>query len=52
MTVRLIPKGQVLPELLALVGQSSWKVETLQVDEGRLDDVFRAITLPDTKTAA
>jgi ABC-2 type transport system ATP-binding protein len=51
-TVRLIPKGQVLPDLLALVGQSSWKVENLQVDEGRLDDVFRAITLPDTKTAA
>jgi ABC-2 type transport system ATP-binding protein len=51
-TVRLVPKGQVLPELLALAGRSSWKVENIQLDEGRLDDVFRAITLPDTKTAA
>jgi ABC-2 type transport system ATP-binding protein len=50
-TVRLTPKGQAIPELIALAGQSSWKVENIQVDEGRLDDVFRAITLPDTKTA-
>jgi ABC-2 type transport system ATP-binding protein len=51
-TVRLIPKGQALPELIALAGRSSWKVENIQIDEGRLDDVFRSITLPDTKTAA
>jgi ABC-2 type transport system ATP-binding protein len=51
-SVRLTPKGQVLPELLALASRSSWKIENIQVDEGRLDDVFRAITLPDTKTAA
>jgi ABC-2 type transport system ATP-binding protein len=51
-TVRLTPKGRVLPELIALAGRSSWKIENIQVDEGRLDDVFRAITLPDTKTAA
>jgi ABC-2 type transport system ATP-binding protein len=50
--LRLTPKGQVLPELVALAGRSSWKVENIQIDEGRLDDVFRAITLPDTKTAA
>ena len=50
--VRLIPKGQALPELIALAGRSSWKVENIQIDEGRLDDVFRSITLPDTKTAA
>jgi ABC-2 type transport system ATP-binding protein len=50
--VRLTPKGQVLPELIALAGRSSWKVENIQIDEGRLDDVFRSITLPDTKTAA
>jgi hypothetical protein len=41
-----------LPELITLAGRSSWKVENLQIDEGRLDDVFRSITLPDTKTAA
>ncbi len=51
-TLRLTPKGQVLPELVALAGRSSWKVENIQIDEGRLDDVFRSITLPDTKTAA
>src|SRR5260221_2018168 len=51
-TLRLTPKGQILPELVALAGRSSWKVENIQIDEGRLDDVFRAITLPDTKTAA
>jgi ABC-2 type transport system ATP-binding protein len=51
-TVRLTPEGQVFPELIALAGQKGWKVENIQLDEGRLDDVFRAITLPDTKTAA
>ena len=51
-TVRLTPHGQLLPELIALAGRNSWKVENIQIDEGRLDDVFRNITLPDTKTAA
>jgi len=51
-TVRLTPHGQLLPELIALAGRNSWNVENIQVDEGRLDDVFRAITLPDTKTPA
>ena len=51
-TVRLTPQGQLLPELIALAGRNSWKVENIQIDEGRLDDVFRAITLPDTKNAA
>jgi ABC-2 type transport system ATP-binding protein len=51
-TVRLTPEGQIFPELIALAGQRGWKVENIQLDEGRLDDVFRAITLPDTKTAA
>jgi ABC-2 type transport system ATP-binding protein len=51
-TVRLTPQGQLLPEVIALAGRNSWNVENIQVDEGRLDDVFRAITLPDTKTPA
>src|SRR6201981_1300216 len=34
--LRLTPKGQVLPELVALAGRSSWKVENIQIDEGRL----------------
>ena len=28
--------------------QSGWKVEELHTEEGRLDEVFRSITLPDT----
>jgi ABC-2 type transport system ATP-binding protein len=28
--------------------REGWKIEELRVEEGRLDDVFRAITLPDT----
>ena len=39
-------------ELAASVGELSvkenWKIEELHTEEGRLDDVFRAITLPDT----
>jgi ABC-2 type transport system ATP-binding protein len=46
---RLQPKGDLLPELLALAHRQKWQIEHLNVDEGRLDDVFRAITLPDTE---
>jgi ABC-2 type transport system ATP-binding protein len=28
--------------------QSGWKFDELHTDDGRLDEVFRAITLPDT----
>lgn len=31
---------------------NSWQIEDLRVEEGRLDDVFRSITLPDTKESA
>jgi len=31
-----------------LAAKENWKVEELHVEEGRLDDVFRRITLPDT----
>jgi ABC-2 type transport system ATP-binding protein len=48
MMARLQPKGDLLPELLALAQSQNWQIEHLNVDEGRLDDVFRAITLPDT----
>ena len=49
---RLQPKGDLLPELLALAQRQQWQVEHLNVDEGRLDDVFRSITLPDTERAS
>jgi len=31
-----------------LVVQESWSIEQLRIEEGRLDDVFRSITLPET----
>jgi ABC-2 type transport system ATP-binding protein len=49
---RLRPNGDLLPELLALAQRQGWQVEHLNVDEGRLDDVFRSITLPDTEKAS
>jgi hypothetical protein len=36
----------------AAVTQSGWKFEELHTEEGRLDEVFRRITLPDTKAGA
>jgi len=51
-TARLQPKGDLLPEVLELAQRQRWQVEHLNVYEGRLDDVFRSITLPDTKRAS
>ena len=51
-TARLQPKGDLLAEVLALAQTQRWQVEHLNVDEGRLEDVFRSITLPDTKPAS
>jgi ABC-2 type transport system ATP-binding protein len=51
-TFQVVPRGNVLPELLEAGTRNAWKIEHLDVEEGRLDDVFRAITLPDTKPAA
>jgi ABC-2 type transport system ATP-binding protein len=46
---RLEPAGELLPEFLEAAQQRKWQVEHLTVEEGRLDDVFRSITLPDTR---
>jgi ABC-2 type transport system ATP-binding protein len=46
---RLEPAGELLPEFLEAALQRKWQVEHLAVEEGRLDDVFRSITLPDTR---
>jgi ABC-2 type transport system ATP-binding protein len=51
-TLRIVPRGNLLPELLEAGTRNAWKIEHLDVEEGRLDDVFRSITLPDTNTAA
>lgn len=63
LSVRLFPKGSVsaetpgrtgsaalLPEFLDLAHRQSWEIQHVSVDEGRLDDVFRSITMPDTAT--
>ena len=48
-SARLQSNGDLLPEFLELAQRRRWEVERLNIDEGRLDDVFRLITLPDTK---
>ena len=50
-TVRVFPKkqGVAFTAAVAQAAQAAgWQVESLTTEEGRLDDVFRAITLPDT----
>jgi ABC-2 type transport system ATP-binding protein len=46
-TARLWTQGDLLPELIAITQHQQWRVKSLTVDEGRLDDVFRSITIPD-----
>src|SRR5438876_9673750 len=49
-TVRVFPKPNVngaLASSIADAGQG-WHIEELHTEEGRLDDVFRSITMPDT----
>ncbi len=50
---RVYPKteaknGDLARNVLQAAGSSSWQVEELHTEEGRLDEVFRTITLPDT----
>jgi ABC-2 type transport system ATP-binding protein len=40
--------GELARAIGEAAGQSGWKVEELHTEEGRLDEVFRSITLPDT----
>jgi ABC-2 type transport system ATP-binding protein len=51
-TVRAFPKhpgnGELGRDVALLAAQAGWKTEELHVEEGRLDEVFRSITLPDT----
>jgi ABC-2 type transport system ATP-binding protein len=51
-TARLQPKGDLLAEVLDMAQRQRWQVEHLNVDEGRLEDVFRSITLPETNKAS
>src|SRR6266487_1772565 len=51
--VSVFPKSAALGangELARAVGEAAhgWHIEQLQIEEGRLDEVFRSITMPDT----
>ncbi len=42
--------GELLMAVSDLVTREHWRVEDLHAEEGRLDEVFRTITLPDTRS--
>jgi len=42
-------RGELARAIGDLAATEHWKIEQLQTEEGRLDEVFRAITLPETK---
>ncbi len=51
--VRAYPKaaannGELARDVALLIAQAGWKTDELHTEEGRLDEVFRSITLPDT----
>lgn len=57
LTIRAFPRKQVGSDDLAraiaeLAGKERWSLVDLHAEEGRLDEVFRSITLPDTKEAS
>jgi ABC-2 type transport system ATP-binding protein len=56
-TVRAYPKpdgrnGALQESLFELAVREKWKLAELRTEEGRMDEVFRSITLPDTMAAA
>ena len=53
-TARVFPQpgcrnGELAGSISEVVLKEGWKIEELHTEEGRLDEVFRNITLPDTK---
>ena len=52
---RVFPKkagsdGELGQAIFAVATQNNWQVNEIKKEEGRLDDVFRNITLSDTNT--
>ena len=45
------PSAELAAALSDLGSKEHWQIVELHAEEGRLDEVFRAITLPDTKAA-
>ncbi len=53
-SLRVFPKaentdGALARDVAELVARENWRIEDLHTEEGRLDEVFRSITMPDTK---
>jgi ABC-2 type transport system ATP-binding protein len=53
-TVRALPKAGGNGTLAQAIGDAAhdWQIEQLHAEEGRLDEVFRSITMPDTAKEA
>lgn len=53
-TARVYPKGTVNGALARSISEAAqgWRIEEMHTEEGRLDEVFRSITMPDTVAAA
>jgi ABC-2 type transport system ATP-binding protein len=49
-TIRIFPKPQVNGALAGSIADAAhgWRIEELHTEEGRLDDVFRSMTMADT----
>jgi ABC-2 type transport system ATP-binding protein len=52
-TARVFPQpncrnGELARSIYETAARDGWKVEELHTEEGRLDEVFRSITMPDT----
>jgi ABC-2 type transport system ATP-binding protein len=50
--VRVYPRqganGELVANVTDLANREKWRIEELHTEEGRLDEVFRSITLPET----
>jgi ABC-2 type transport system ATP-binding protein len=53
-TVRVFPRDNANGALASSIADAAqgWRIEELHTEEGRLDEVFRSITMPDTAKAA
>jgi ABC-2 type transport system ATP-binding protein len=51
-TARVFPRSELNGALAASIADASqgWRIEELHTEEGRMDEVFRSITMPDTMT--
>lgn len=52
-TARVFPRGNVNGSLASSIADAAqgWRIIELHTEEGRLDEVFRSITMPDTAAA-